>query len=184
MQPLIITGRAGSGKDTLANALIEELSLKKSVPFTTRPIRDNEIQGHDYVFLSQEEFDKTPMFEKREYDVVNGGVYKYGSNLPEENEVQVRDVQALDLTEKGYTVILVQVPEQERIRRLKARSDYKEGSIELRTVNESQILQTRAHKATMVVSGSGDLKLTVAKIKEAFGDKYIVTKAKGEKHEV
>ena len=172
MQPLIITGRAGSGKDTLANALIEKLNLVKSVPFTTRPMRVNEKDGADYIFLNEEEFDAMPMSEKRSYDVIDGGVYKYGSNLPQENEVQVRDVQSLDLTEKGFSVILVEVPENVRVSRLKARSDYKEGSIELRTTNESEILSTRRHKASMVVSGNDNLDDVVDAINEQFRNIY------------
>lgn len=56
---IAIMGKAGSGKDTLCRALLEEPEFKYAKPIiscTTRPIRDNEKDGIDYHFLTNEEF--------------------------------------------------------------------------------------------------------------------------------
>jgi len=56
---IAIMGKAGSGKDTLCRALLEEPEFKYAKPIiscTTRPIRDNEKDGVDYHFLTNEEF--------------------------------------------------------------------------------------------------------------------------------
>ena len=56
---IAIMGKAGSGKDTLCRALLEEPEFKYAKPIiscTTRPIRDNEKNGVDYHFLTNEEF--------------------------------------------------------------------------------------------------------------------------------
>lgn len=56
---LAIMGKAGSGKDTLLKALLQEPQFKDAVPIiscTTRPIRENEQDGINYHFLTNEEF--------------------------------------------------------------------------------------------------------------------------------
>ena len=56
---IAIMGKAGSGKDTLCQALLQEPEFKNAqaiISCTTRPIRDNEKDGVDYHFLSVEEF--------------------------------------------------------------------------------------------------------------------------------
>ena len=52
-------GKAGAGKDTLLNKICTEHSnYHKIVSCTTRPMRENEIDGQDYHFISHEEFTK------------------------------------------------------------------------------------------------------------------------------
>ena len=56
---IAIMGKAGSGKDTLLNALMEEETFKDAfriVSCTTRPIREYEIDGVDYHFITTKEF--------------------------------------------------------------------------------------------------------------------------------
>lgn len=56
---IAIMGKAGSGKDTLCKALLDEPEFFGAAPIvscTTRPIRDYEHNGIDYHFLTNEEF--------------------------------------------------------------------------------------------------------------------------------
>ena len=56
---IAIMGKAGSGKDTLLNALMKEEVFKdafKIISCTTRPIREYEQDGVDYHFLTTTEF--------------------------------------------------------------------------------------------------------------------------------
>lgn len=56
---IAIMGKAGSGKDTLCKTLLEQPEFFNAMPIvscTTRPIRDNEIDGVDYHFLTYEQF--------------------------------------------------------------------------------------------------------------------------------
>jgi guanylate kinase len=55
---LIISGPSGVGKTTICKRLAGRLDALLSVSATTRPRRDNEIDGQDYHFLSREEFDR------------------------------------------------------------------------------------------------------------------------------
>lgn len=56
---IAIMGKAGSGKDTLMQALLDEsefLTAKPIISCTTRPIRDNEQDGVNYHYLTKEQF--------------------------------------------------------------------------------------------------------------------------------
>src|SRR5436190_22757289 len=56
---LVVTGPSGVGKGTLINRLLERVpGLTLSVSATTRPPRHGEVEGRDYHFLSEEEFEK------------------------------------------------------------------------------------------------------------------------------
>ncbi len=55
----MITGPSGAGKGTLIKALAERVQdLEVAVSATTRPQRPGEVDGHDYWFLSDEEFQR------------------------------------------------------------------------------------------------------------------------------
>jgi guanylate kinase len=55
----VVTGPSGAGKGTLIKGLLERVpGLATAVSATTRPQRPGEIDGHDYWFLSDEEFSR------------------------------------------------------------------------------------------------------------------------------
>ena len=54
---IVIVGESASGKTTLVNDLIKKHpEFHKIVTYTTRPKRDNEVEGIDYYFVSEEKF--------------------------------------------------------------------------------------------------------------------------------
>lgn len=66
---MIISGPAGSGKNTVAERLMEEFpNVKRVVTSTSRPPRGKEIDGIDYHFLSAEQFEKA---------IADGDFYEY-----------------------------------------------------------------------------------------------------------
>ncbi len=73
----IISGAAGSGKDSLIEKLAEQLPLERIVTTTTRPMRPSEKEGHPYYFITPEEFKwKITAGEFIEHSVnENGGFY-------------------------------------------------------------------------------------------------------------
>ncbi len=75
-----VLGRSGSGKTTFLNdALVKNKDLNKVVYCTTRKKRDNETNGEDYYFYTEEEYsniDSKQIIESREYTVYEKGEMK------------------------------------------------------------------------------------------------------------
>jgi guanylate kinase len=63
---LILSSPSGTGKTTIARRLLEhDAEIRMSVSVTTRPIRPGEIDGRDYHFAGQDQFDR--MVEAEEF---------------------------------------------------------------------------------------------------------------------
>ena len=73
---VLFSGPSGVGKDTVLEIVLDkDTTLQKSVSLTTRGIRENEIDGKDYYFISVPEFEK--MIENHEVLEFT----RYGENL-------------------------------------------------------------------------------------------------------
>ena len=61
-----VMGKSASGKDSIFKELMHDksLKLKNIVPYTTRPIRDGEQDGKDYIFCTGAELLGIKMPEK------------------------------------------------------------------------------------------------------------------------
>ena len=56
---LIVSGPSGVGKSTICRQVVEQMKdIFLSVSVTTRPQSEGEVNGRDYWFISQEDFDK------------------------------------------------------------------------------------------------------------------------------
>lgn len=76
---VILSGPAGSGKDTVINEIFKtELEITKSISMTTRAPRDGETDGVDYIFVGEEVFlqsvEKNELLEYARY-----GINYYGT---------------------------------------------------------------------------------------------------------
>ncbi|MEE9176005.1 MAG: guanylate kinase [Thermodesulfobacteriota bacterium] len=106
----IVSGPSGGGKTTLAKGVLDKLdNLRFSVSYTTREPRDGEIDGRDYRFISEAEFQK--MVQKKrfiEHALVHGNYY--GTPLDEFENARTSgvdllldiDVQGASQLRKGY----------------------------------------------------------------------------------
>lgn len=124
---LIITGPSGVGKNTIINALSEKLDFKFSVSHTTRPKRKTEVNGKDYHFVTEEEFqlmiNNNELIEFEEY-----GGFTYGTSR---KELEQDGLIILDLEVNGATKLLnnnsnfiglfIDINDEELINRLKNR---------------------------------------------------------------
>lgn len=61
----VILGNTLSGKTTLARDLRTVTGVKQIITYTNRPMRDGEVDGVDYHFVSTEEIEKEDYFGKR-----------------------------------------------------------------------------------------------------------------------
>jgi guanylate kinase len=77
-----VMGKSATGKDTIYQKLLNEskLELKRIIPYTTRPIREGEVEGREYHFCTEEDVQKLEkegrIVELRAYDTVYG-IWKY-----------------------------------------------------------------------------------------------------------
>ena len=62
---IVLVGKTASGKTTVANELCKNHGYKRIITYTTRPMRENEIQDVDYHFISDEQFNE--MVENNEF---------------------------------------------------------------------------------------------------------------------
>ena len=74
----VLMGKSATGKDTIYKRLLEDerISLRTIVPYTTRPIRQEEKEGVEYHFVSRERFEEMKLeelvIESRDYQTVHG----------------------------------------------------------------------------------------------------------------
>jgi guanylate kinase len=77
----VICAPSGAGKTSLVNAVVADIdALNRSISHTTRPKRPKEVQGVDYHFVNNDEFD---VLVKQKAFVEDANVYdhRYGTSL-------------------------------------------------------------------------------------------------------
>ncbi|MCI5602185.1 MAG: guanylate kinase [Lachnospiraceae bacterium] len=95
-----VMGKSSAGKDTIYKMLVndKELGLKTIVGYTTRPMREGEVNGREYFFVDEDELKKLEqagkVIEKRGYNTVYG-VWNYFT-VDDEN---------INLNENNYILI-------------------------------------------------------------------------------
>ena len=57
---IVLSGPSGVGKGTICSRLINDLNAWYSVSMTTRNIREGEVDGVNYYFVSKEELKDIP----------------------------------------------------------------------------------------------------------------------------
>ena len=134
---VILSGVSGAGKDTIKKELIKRMKNVESMPsFTSRPKREDEINGGAYYFITKEEFEeKIENEEFYEYDVHHNNYYGTSKKILNEKiksgKIRVKDVDVNgteNLVKKlkddtKIITIFLRVPKAELKRRLKARED-------------------------------------------------------------
>ena len=132
---VVLVGKTASGKTTVANELCKHHGYKRIVTYTTRPMRENEVQDVDYHFISDEQFNKmvenNEFTEYKRYNTAHG-VWSYGSVVTSEQE-HSDDCYVIILTPQGlrdlskrmsrYIAFYLDVGLETQLERLKKRSD-------------------------------------------------------------
>lgn len=127
---LVLIGHTCSGKTTLAKEL-EKLGYERIITYTTRPIRPGEIDGIDYHFITEGEFEKkiTEGFfaEVTHYNANFGGCY-YGSAKsdylePDKKKVIVLNPRGVRNLTIPCTVVYLDAPKEIILKRAMLRGD-------------------------------------------------------------
>lgn len=154
-QPLliVISGPSGAGKDTIMQRMKERgMPFHFVVTATTRPRRENEVHGHDYFFVSKEEFARMiDEDELIEYAIVYGdykGIPKQQVRkaLASGQDVVMRiDVQGAETVRKlapnAVMIFMTVDNEQELERRLRERKTENAEELALRIATARKELQ-------------------------------------------
>lgn len=90
----IVSAPAGTGKTTLVKMLLNEFPhVVRSISYTTRPMRRNEVANRDYFFISPEEFEnKIAHGDFLEYAQVFGHFYGTSRSFVESQTVKGKHV--------------------------------------------------------------------------------------------
>ncbi len=110
---VIISAPSGTGKTTICNKLLERNpDWKFSISATTRPRRDDEEDGVNYIFMDVDKFEHYVKFgDFVEWEWVHG--YKYGTLIaPLEDALENGDVMILDIDVKGSQSIIEEFPDE------------------------------------------------------------------------
>ena len=132
---VVLVGKTASGKTTVANELCKHHGYKKIITYTTRPMRENEVQDVDYHFISDEQFNKmvenNEFTEYKRYNTAHG-VWSYGSIITSEQEYS-DDCYVIILTPQGlrdlskkisrYIAFYLDIGFESQLERLKKRGD-------------------------------------------------------------
>lgn len=134
---VILSGVAGAGKDTIKKELIKRMENVESLPsYTSRPIREGDIEGETYYYVSKKEFEE--MIENGdfyEYDIHHNNYYGTSRKLLNEKintgKIIVKDIDVngtehlKDLLKNDTKVVTIflRVPKEELKRRLETRID-------------------------------------------------------------
>jgi len=109
---IVLSAPSGTGKTTICKELLKRnKNWKFSVSATTRPPRDGEVDGKDYIFMSNQKFDHYAKFgDFLEWEWVHGN--KYGTLVEELEDVIVNnEIMLLDIDVKGGCNIMEEYPD-------------------------------------------------------------------------
>ena len=171
---IVISGPSGVGKDTVLHMMEErgDQPFHFVVTATTRPIREGEVQGEDYFFMSSDEF--AAMIESDEL-LEYAIVYNDYKGIPKQ---QVRDALAsgkdvimrLDvqgaatvkkIEPEAVLIFLTTESEEELVSRLRARKTETSEGLNLRIATARQELKRIKEFDYVVINRDDELDTTV-----------------------
>ncbi len=143
-----ISGPSGVGKSTICQRLTERMEAFLSVSATTRPRRENEVDGKHYLFISKEEFERR--LERGgflEYARVYGGQY-YGTPAePVIEALQAGRVVILEIEIEGTIQVVRRFPDAVTIYVLAPSADDQQRRLVGRHEDTEDAIQERLAKA-------------------------------------
>ena len=109
---IVISAPSGTGKTTICKKLLKNNPIWKfSVSATTRDLRNGEVEGKDYIYMSNEKFEHAVNFgDFLEWEWVHGN--KYGTLMgPLEDVLDQGGLMILDIDVKGGLSLMDEFPD-------------------------------------------------------------------------
>lgn len=167
---IVISGVSGVGKNTILKALFkhEDLNLIYSVSMTTRTKRFNEVEGVNYFFRTNEEFDEAiEKGELLEWAEFCGNRYGTPKNFVEKQtelgnnvvlEIEVKGaLNIMKMFPKALSIFLLPPSLDELHNRLIARGTESDDVIQNRIAEAKKELTFKDHYKHLVVNDEVDL---------------------------
>ncbi len=137
-----VMGKSSSGKDTIFRRLFDDmdLGLKTITGYTTRPMRQGEVNGREYYFVNEKELAKLTaegkVIEQRAYETIHGMWYYFtvndeNVNLKTDNYILIGTLESYAKVNTYYgddivVPIYIEVEDGERLLRAAAREKSQE----------------------------------------------------------
>ena len=140
----IISAPSGAGKTSLVREVCKKLSfIRPSVSFTTRKIRESEIDGKDYFFINKDEFaEKITKNEFLEHQNVYGNLY--GTSLSSISHISNQGLDViLEIDYKGMLAVKEVIPEAISIYIVPPTIEILRKRLENRAEDNESVIQTR-----------------------------------------
>jgi len=158
----ILSGPSGVGKDAAIKLMQQQrFPMHYAVTATTRPIRENEIAGKDYIFLSQDEFEG--MLERDdflEHADVYGKCYGTPKNQVLEPLAKGEDV-LLKIDVQGADTVKDKMPHAIRIFLAPASFEELKERLESRLTESPEALLRRLREAEAEMAHAGEFDYVV-----------------------
>ncbi len=145
---IVLSGPSGAGKNSVMNAVFPTIpNLKYSVSVTTRPPRKGEVEGVDYFFRTEEQFDELIREDKLlEYATFVG--YRYGT--PKDfvyEEIEKGNTVIMDIDIQGASQIRQKMPEAVFVFLLPPTREELERRLRLRGSDGKEEIEKRLRKS-------------------------------------
>jgi guanylate kinase len=140
----IISAPSGAGKTSLVREVCKKLNfIRPAVSFTTRKIRDSEIDEKDYFFINKDEFaDKIKKKEFLEHQNVYGNLY--GTTLNSISKISDQELDViLEIDYKGMLAVKKAIPEAISIYIIPPSIEILRSRLEHRGEDDESVIQTR-----------------------------------------
>ncbi len=125
---IILVGASATGKSVIAKQLFDKYNIKKVITYTTRPMRDGEINDVDYHFIDKEDFInkmdnnyfiETAMYNNNYYGTAYEDISRDKVLIVEPNGANVYYEKLKD----KVIIFYLQASESERKKRMEIRGD-------------------------------------------------------------
>jgi len=146
---VIISSPSGAGKTTLARRLLAEFpEMEFSISYTTRPPRGNEVDGKDYWFVDDIQFERMVLEGAfAEWAIVHGNRYGTAQASVEASIAQGRDV-VFDVDWQGGRALSARWPHDSlKVFVLPPDLDTLEQRLRRRATDDEEVIQRRLRKA-------------------------------------
>ena len=140
----VISAPSGAGKTSLVREVCKKLSfIRPAVSFTTRKIRDSEIDNKDYFFIDKDKFtDKINKREFLEHQNVYGNLY--GTTLDSISKISDQELDViLEIDYKGMLAVKKAIPDAISIYIIPPSIEILRSRLEHRAEDDESVIQTR-----------------------------------------